>query len=146
MGVVSRRVVGTAAATLCAARCVYMKSISCDSITASHPRIQLTDATLHDSVLASTESAIIISPKRESIVDRAFRWLNFLSNFVKSIVRSLELGLIFAPVIITSPLLMFKREDYHTIWWSVLKCSVKSAGACFTKLAQVSSINHLTVN
>ena len=132
----SRNFIGTTAATLCAARCMHLKNISCDPSAVTLPRLQLADTSLQDSPI-SPSGNILIVPKRESIIDHAIRWFDFLNNFLKSILRSIELGFIFSPVILTSPLLLSKREDYQIIWWTVLKYSVKSAGACFTKLAQV---------
>jgi aarF domain-containing kinase len=60
----------------------------------------------------------------------------YLRDLFRSLWRGAQLTLIFSPAMLSAPLLLFSDEAKHATWWKLFKSCVRTAGACFTKLAQ----------
>lgn len=81
-------------------------------------------------------------PSASSLLGLAKEYLKYLrQQFIKVwyiIMRSTYLAALFTPAIVTSPVLLvgYDWKNLRTIWWDLLRFTIRVSGPCNTKLCQ----------
>ena len=102
------------------------------------PRVRPLGVVECSAMTTETEQNVSLGSPLDKVLDVIWRWWWGLSEGVRIIHRSVYLALIFAPSLISAPLLFLSDDGsvHFNWWWSLFRDSIRRSGPCNIKFSQ----------